>query len=114
HRRGLPRAVRAEQADARPDGHVEVETLHRLDLPVTLLDPAEADRQLHVHTTASLPETHRSPAPMELPPLLASNRADRRGSSRPCPSTPRGRPGRRRTRSTGTSSGRFGLPSPRG
>ena len=50
HRRGLARAVRPEEADARARGHVEVEAGDRGDLPVTLHDATEPDRQLAVHS----------------------------------------------------------------
>ena len=44
HRRRLARAVRAEQADARAGGHVEVEPVDGGDRPVALDDAAQADR----------------------------------------------------------------------
>ena len=47
HRGRLAGAVRAEQADARALGHVEVEAVDRGDRAVALDDPADADREAH-------------------------------------------------------------------
>ncbi len=46
HRRRLAGAVRAEQADARALGHVEIESVDGGDLAVALDDTAEPDREL--------------------------------------------------------------------
>jgi hypothetical protein len=54
HRRRLPRPVGAEQADARPLGHVEVEAVDRDDRPVALDDAAQADGKPVAHVP-SLP-----------------------------------------------------------
>ena len=78
HRRRLAGAVRAEQADARPERDVEVEAVDRGDRPEALDDPAQPDRGLlllvhrrlvtfshviveeHGDTTARRGPTHRS------------------------------------------------------
>ena len=54
HRRRLARAVGAEQADAGPLGHVQVEPVHGGDLAVALDDAAEADGEPVAHPV-SLP-----------------------------------------------------------
>ena len=46
HRRGLAGAVRAEQADARAFGHVEVQAVDGEDVAVALDDGAQADREV--------------------------------------------------------------------
>ena len=58
HRRRLPRAVRAEQADARPEGDVEVEAVDRGQRAEALDHAAEPDgvwgllgHRLHLHGT---------------------------------------------------------------
>ena len=49
HRRRLPGAVRAEQADAGADRDVEVQVVDRGDRPVALHDAAQADGELVAH-----------------------------------------------------------------
>src|SRR5262249_1188306 len=49
HRRRLAGAVGAEQADARPDGNVEVEPVDGDDVSVVLEDAAQANRELLPH-----------------------------------------------------------------
>jgi hypothetical protein len=49
HGRRLARAVRAEQPDARAEGHLEVEVVDGGDRAVALHHPAHADRKLVGH-----------------------------------------------------------------
>ena len=53
HRRGLARSVRAQQADARAQRHVQVEVVDRGNRAVALHDAAQPDRRLaHVFSEA--------------------------------------------------------------
>ena len=74
HRRRLARAVRPEQADARPHGHVEVEPVHRGDRPVPLDDAPQANGEFRTH-----PVSYANPVS---PPAARLDRATRPGATR--------------------------------